>query len=699
MVGLGVISASAHAVEIGDPSSPLTSIGVTPDLNCAVNHAGDSAPAFFGTTACGTLVASGGTLYGPASIPAGGSASPRTTFGLISQSAATGDGSVGSPRSVTTTVTGGDLTLVETDSYIFGQEAYRTDVTLTNSGATSAEAIIYRAGDCFLEDSDFGFGLLGPAAGAVACKSATSERIEQWLPITSGSHFMEDFFASVWGHIGSQQPFQDTCTCATNLDNGAGLSWSVTLAVGASVTVSHLTNFSPTGTQPVDTTKTADDATVVAGASDGYTITLHNSNAEPATLLAITDTLPAGFSYQAASTTGVTTADPSVSGQTLRWTGPFVIAAGGDVVLHFGVTAASAPGTYYNEAGGETEVLAVTPTGPTAPVTVTSRSTSTDYTGAGSVQYSDAAALSGTLEDTSTTPTSGVPGKTLGFELGTQTTSGGPTDANGDAGASLVVTQQPGSVSSVTASFAGDADYAASSDTAPFTIAKEDCTLSYSGDTLVPATSSTTLAADMGELDSSLGDRSGKTVTFTVTDAASNVQTFAATTNAAGHAESVQPLGSNVYGVMVSFAGDDYYESCATATDTLVTVQAAGSKVTGGGWIAVGTGRTSFGFNAIPEAGGLFKGQIQLRSNNGKNRFHGNVVLGLSGSGNAATWNGTGKWNGTPGYKYTVSVVDNGSSGSKKGDTISITIKTPGNVTVYSTSGSQVLKGGNITVH
>ena len=47
------------------------------------------------------------------------------------------------------------------------------------------------------------------------------------------------------------------------------------------------------------------------------------------------------------------------------------------------------------------------------------------------------------------------------------------------------------------------------------------------------------------------------------------------------------------------------------------------------------------------------------------------------------------------GYTFSVSVVDNGTSG-KKGDTISIVIKSPTNVTVLSTSGPQPLKGGDI---
>ena len=331
------------------------------------------------------------------------------------------------------------------------------------------------------------------------------------------------------------------------------------------------------------------------------------------------------------------------------------------------------------------------------PLASTTNPTATAYTGDSSVQYSDPVSLSGTLTTQGGAP---IAGKQLDFTLGTQTTSGAPTDAGGSVSAPpLQVLQIPGSVSSVATAFAGDATYAASSDNDPFAITKEDCTLAYSGDTLVAAPSNTTLAADLGEPDSSLGDLSGKSVTFTVTGVSSGTQTFSATTDAAGHASTSQPLAADVYGVSVAFAGDGYYKPCQTALDTLVTVQSAAAKVTGGGWISIGTGRSNFGFNAIPEAGGLFKGQFQLRPKNGKDKFHAGVVSTLTSSGNTATWSGTGNWNGTSGYTYTISVVDNGSSGSKKGDTINITIKSSGGTTVYTTGGSQALKGGNITVH
>ena len=127
-------------------------------------------------------------------------------------------------------------------------------------------------------------------------------------------------------------------------------------------------------------------------------------------------------------------------------------------------------------------------------------------------------------------------------------------------------------------------------------------------------------------------------------------------------------------------------------------MQSAAAKITGGGWISVGTGNTNFGFNVIQDVTGL-KGQLQVRSKGGKDRFHSTSVLTLTlTSANAGTWTGTGRWNNVAGYTFTVSVVDNGTSG-KKGDTISIVIKSPTNVTVFTTGGASPLKGGNIVVH
>lgn len=373
---VALLASPASAATIAS-TGPLTSITVTPDLNCAVNHTGDAQPEFFAGTACATLVAVGGTLYGPANIPAGSSASPRTTYTLVSQTPVTGTGTGADPFKVVTVVDLGTsgIRLTETDTYVVGQETYRTDVMLTNSGPNPLNAIVYRAGDCFLQSSDSGYGLLGPAPGAVACTTMpppnTGGRIEQWLPITPGSHYMEAGYNSVWARIGTRTDFPDTCTCGSFLDNGAGLSWAKAVPAGGSTTVSSIITFSPTGVAPLSVTKTADNPAPSSGAADGYTITVSNSNQQVVTLNSITDTLPAGFTYTSGSTTGVTTANPTVSGQQLTWSGPFAVAPGGSIVLHFGVTVATAPGTYFNNATADAGTNTVAPTGDTAPVTIT----------------------------------------------------------------------------------------------------------------------------------------------------------------------------------------------------------------------------------------------------------------------------------------------------------------------------------------
>ncbi len=365
-----------------DSSGPLTTVDVSTDLNCAVNHTGDVDGEFFGDTACGTLLASGGTLYGPEVIPAGGSASPLTAFTPVSQSAVMGSGTGADPFTIVTAVSLGTspLRITETDTYVTGEESYRTDVTVANDGDLSASAILYRAGDCYLQNSDVGFGSADPSSGAVSCVvddgGVPGTRIEQWFPLSAGSHYIEDFYDSVWAAIGAQTAFTDSCNqCSNSVDNGAGLSWNLTIPPGGSVTRSHLTVFSPLGRVPLSTVKTADSATAAPGGTDGYTITVHNPNTVSVSLDAITDTLPGGFTYQTGSTTGATTSDPAISGQQLSWSGPISVPASGDASIHFAVTVASGSGTYFNNASGVAEGFTVAPTGDTAPITVAAAGT------------------------------------------------------------------------------------------------------------------------------------------------------------------------------------------------------------------------------------------------------------------------------------------------------------------------------------
>jgi len=254
----------ANAADISS-TGPLTHIFVTPDLNCQVAHVEDELFEFYPSSdelgSCGTVLFVNGTLYGPAEMPAGGFTSPTTPWTPVSQSAVTGNGSSNDPFTVVTTVdaAGSGLRVVQTDSYVLGTQLYKTDVQITNTGSVAQSGVLYRVGDCYLQGSDVGFGRVDDGAPACVAANGSTARIEQWTPLTPGSHYMEDYYGYVYAAVNGQQ-LPNTCPCTFGeldaTDNGAGLSWAISAAPGQSVTFSHDTFFSPTGRAPVTTSYT-----------------------------------------------------------------------------------------------------------------------------------------------------------------------------------------------------------------------------------------------------------------------------------------------------------------------------------------------------------------------------------------------------------------------------------------------------------
>lgn len=384
LTGTGPMLLAVPSATISSPG-PLYAIFLGNDLSAQIGHSTDGTtrevfpPNLASPADYGTFLVVAGTLYSPDFANHGGTATgalgsyvPLTP---VSQNGPTGSGTATDPYRVVTAVDVGTtgLRVTQTDSYVTGQESYRTDIVVNNTSGATVDAILYRAMDCFLGASDFGFGVV--AGTAVGCsKNANNSppgRIEMLLPVTGGNKYFEAFYSSLWAAIGTHAPFNDTCACGTLLDNGIGISWNISVPAGGSVTRTHLTIFSPQGNQPLTTTKTADSATSAPGGGNGYTITVSNPNPVAVTLNSIIDLLPDGFSYVVGSTTGVTTADPAVAGQQLTWSGPFSVPAAGSVSLHFSVTVTTViGGPYTNEATADAGDATVVGTGPTAPITV-----------------------------------------------------------------------------------------------------------------------------------------------------------------------------------------------------------------------------------------------------------------------------------------------------------------------------------------
>jgi thrombospondin type 3 repeat protein len=251
----GAAASSAGADATISSSGPLTAITIGSDLACQVSHTGDTSFEFFpggqSPGNCGTFLSFGGALYAPNNAGVSG----HIAFTPVSQSGVTGSGSTGDPFTVVTTVDVGTTgaQIIETDTYVVGSESYRTDVQLSGARA-GGSFILWRAADCYLQNSDRGYGTVG-GNGIVACRGVNPDgspgpRLEAWTPITPGSSFYEAPYGDVWTAISQQQPFGNTCACDQLIDNGAGLSWSGTLPQGGSLTFSHDTLLSPTAGGP-----------------------------------------------------------------------------------------------------------------------------------------------------------------------------------------------------------------------------------------------------------------------------------------------------------------------------------------------------------------------------------------------------------------------------------------------------------------
>ncbi len=356
----------AGAVDITS-SGPLTTVGVTPTLQCSANHVGDTSGEFFNGTSCGTFISIDATLYGWLSVG----------FTPVSQTGPTGSGTNADPYKIVTVVDAGTtgVRLTQTDTYTTGLESFRTGVREANTSRVAKTVRVYRAADCYLQNSDQGYGVVDAANGAVACTTglAPGSRIEQWFPITTGSHYYEANYSTVYSQVTQQLAFPDSCTCSTFQDNGAGLSWDATIANASTKTFSSFITFSPLGIAPLSMSLTADVGSVPVNTNAGFTITVTNPNATAVTLSSISDALPAGFSYVTGSSSGLTTANPvQGSGNVLTWNGPLTVPGSGNATLHYSANVGATTGTFTSSASSTNDSgYTIAPTGPDGSETVT----------------------------------------------------------------------------------------------------------------------------------------------------------------------------------------------------------------------------------------------------------------------------------------------------------------------------------------
>ena len=240
-------------------SGPIEQVFLNDDLACQVKYAGDADFSFFPATqsdpgACGTFFKlSGGAEFGPATVPAGNSPGG---YVAVSQTGPTGAGTDANPFRVVTVVRLGTtgLRITQTDTYVTGKQFYRTRITISNTSNGARSGVLYHAGDCYLQNTDSGYGFYDTTGGGIYCSENANNtpagRILGFVPQSPDSHYEERTYNEVWDDISAGLNFTDFCECDELQDNGAGLSWSISLAPGAVATRSLITTFSPAGNIP-----------------------------------------------------------------------------------------------------------------------------------------------------------------------------------------------------------------------------------------------------------------------------------------------------------------------------------------------------------------------------------------------------------------------------------------------------------------
>ena len=394
-------------------------------------------------------------------------------------------------------------------------------------------------------------------------------------------------------------------------------------------------------------------------------------------------------------------------------------------------------------------------------ITVGKRPTALVYTGDGSEQYSDQQTLSAVLTDAGggAMNASPIPGRNVGFAIGSQSTSAS-TGVSGIASLNLIVTQDPALVYTVASSFAGDALYIASGDIDPFDITQEDARAYYTG-SLFSSTACTTcsgaavtlsvtirdITAEAGDpaFDSFDGDIRKATVTFVNRDAGNApivgcsdlpvglANTGDMKTGTATCSWNVNIGSADSADFTIGVVLGNYYTRNASTEDSLLTVsKPLGTNfITGGGYVvsqgsagqtagAVGL-KSNFGFNVKYNSSGKnLQGRVNVIVRGADNHVYqikGNSMTSLSANNSnplsrTAVFNGKANITDITNPLNTISlggnmtlqmnVTDRGEPGNS--DSIAITVWDNAGGLWYSSNWNgmrtveQVLGGGNLLV-
>jgi uncharacterized repeat protein (TIGR01451 family) len=311
-------------------------------------------------------------------------------------------------------------------------------------------------------------------------------------------------------------------------------------------------------------TKSVDNANPQVNSTIHYTLTLNNTNDTGAdTNVALTDTLPSGYTVTGLSAPGSTSSSSTSTSVTVNYdTLPVhqsrTVTVTATVPVQAGTTATNC-GTLngQNLLGTALSVQTTSPCASTTPIKIPTIVTVSPATG----DFDDATTVSAKLTDNALTP---LAGKQLTFTLNGSETCNGTTDGSGIASCSVTPAEAAGPYT-LTAAFTDSTDpvYATSSGSSTFTVTKEETTTAYTGATVLLG-SSATLQGTL--LEDGTTPISSRTLTLGL-----GATTCTAVTNGSGVATctvSTGTLGSQT--LSATFAGDGFYLPSSDSSKTAI---------------------------------------------------------------------------------------------------------------------------------
>ena len=172
----------------------------------------------------------------------GGLPSDYTPYTPVSQSGVGGSGTPGDPYTVTTRVAAagrwqsGERVRSRDLRYVTGQRHYSIHTEIINNNATARTVDVYKALDCYLAGSDFGYGHFQASPEGMFCtETPDNSPPGRVLGFSSATPFnyIESFYSTVWEDTNGNS-YPNTAEPAVNQDNGIGLQRQITVPGGGS---------------------------------------------------------------------------------------------------------------------------------------------------------------------------------------------------------------------------------------------------------------------------------------------------------------------------------------------------------------------------------------------------------------------------------------------------------------------------------